>query len=122
MLQKRIFACVPAILFVFGLLLAASQDAQAQDKKKGTVTGEIKSSKASPNGKNTIIDVLAPGEEKARSYRVQYDPAVKAPIAAVLTEVRAAKVGDTCKFDWVDTGEGLAITKFEIVRKASDKK
>ena len=112
MLQKRIIACVPAILFVFGLLLAASQEAQAQNKKMGTVTGEIKSSKATPNGKSTIIDVLAAGEEKPRSYRAQ---------PAVLAAVRAAKVGDTCKFDWVDTGEGLAISKFEIVKKTGDK-
>jgi len=104
-----------------GLFLCATLDTSAQDKDKkkrtGTVTGEIKSSKATPNGKNTIIEVLAPGEEKARAYRVQYDPKVKGPIESVLKAVRAAKVGDRVQLDWIDTGEGLAITKFEVLTK-----
>lgn len=92
--------------------------AQAQARKTGSTTGEIKSSKKSPNGVNQIVEVLAPGEEKARPYRVMYDPEIKAPKRDVLAAVREAKVGDQVKFDWVDTGEGLAITKFEVVKKA----
>jgi len=94
--------------------------ADAQEKRRtGVMTGEIKSSKASPNGKNTILEVLAPGEEKARIYRVMYDPAAKAPIQKVLTAVRAAKVGDQVRFEWIDTGEGLAMTTFQVLRKAA---
>jgi hypothetical protein len=96
--------------------------AGGQDKKRtGSVTGEIKSKKDTPNGKNVILEVLAAGEEKARSYRVQYDPAVKGPLVDVLKAVRDAKVGDKTEFDWMDTGEGLAITKFQVLKKEKDK-
>ncbi len=101
-------------------------DVEAQEKKKrtGTLTGEVKSSKASPNGKNTLIEVLAAGEEKARVYRVMYDPAAKGPNAKVLEAVRAAKVGERAELEWIDTGEGLAITAFQVLKKAKtrDKK
>ena len=97
-------------------LLDAAQD---QKKRSGMITGVLKSQKKSPNGKNSIIEVLAPGEEKARSYRVQYDPKVKGPIEPVLKAVRASNVGDTVQFEWVDTGEGLAITSFQVLKKGA---
>ena len=117
-----------ARIFGFGLaaalLLVCGFSEAAQDKKKrtGTVNGEIKSSKPTPNGKNTIVEVLAAGEEKARPYRVQYDPKVKGPIEEVLKAVRAAKVGDRVQMEWIDTGEGLAITSFQVLKKAGDDK
>src|SRR5262245_45236648 len=101
---------VPVSLFAVSLMLCDLSVAQDNKKRSGTVTGEMKSTKASPNGKNQLIEVLAPGEEKARSYRVNYDPKAKAPLADVLTAVRAAKVGDRVQLDWIDTGEGLAMT------------
>lgn len=103
-------------LLVVPFLLNADLDAQ-QEKRTGTLTGTLKSSKATPNGKNVIIEVLAPGEEKARSYRVQYDPAIKAPIAKVLDAVKAAKVGDRVRLEWIDTGEGLAMKDFQVLTK-----
>jgi hypothetical protein len=96
---------------------AFSGTGDAQEKRSGTIIGEIKSKKDTPNGKNVIIEVLAPGEEKARPYRVQFDPKVKGPIATVLKAVREAKVGERVRFDWVDTGEGLAIKTFEVLKK-----
>jgi hypothetical protein len=102
--------------------LGSDSPAQEKEKRKGTVTGEIKGKKATPNKKNVIIDVLAAGEEKARPYRVQYDPKVKGPIPAVLKAVEAASVGDRVQLDWIDTGEGLAITKFEVLKKKSGDK
>lgn len=114
-MNRRMFSFALAL----GVFTIGASCIIGQERKKGTMTGEIKSSKVSPNGKNTILEVLAPGEEKARTYRVQYDPTIKAPLADVLKAVRAAKVGDTCTFDWVDTGEGLAITKFEVIKKKS---
>lgn len=95
-------------------------EARAQERKTGTITGEIKSKKATPDGKNVIIEVLAPGEEKARPYHVIYDPAVKGPIKAVLHDVRAAKVGDVVMFDWTDTGHGPAMKTFKVLKKGSD--
>lgn len=111
---------IAGVSFVFALVCAVNFSVASQDKKKrtGKLTGEIKSAKVSPNGKNTIIEVLAPGEEKPRSYRVQYDPKVKGPIPSVLKAVRAAKVGDRVQLEWIDTGEGLAITAFEVLKKA----
>ena len=114
MVHRLIGACV---IIALGIVCGL----EAQEKKRsGKLTGELKSSKASPNGKNTIIEVLAPGEEKARSYRVQYDKKANGPMPEVLKAVRAAKVGDRVQLEWVDTGEGLAITAFEVLKK-SDK-
>ena len=106
------------------VVLLAAGPAPAQEKKRGgSLTGEIKTKKDSPNGKNVILEVLAAGEEKARTYRVQYDPAVKGPKADVLKLVRESKVGEKVELDWVDTGEGLAITKFQVLKKGEkDKK
>lgn len=108
------FACL--------LLWGIGNEVQSQEKRKGTISGEIKSKKDTPNKKNVIIEVLAAGEEKARPYRVQYDPKVKGPIPEVLKAVKASNVGDRVQFDWIDTGEGLAITKFEVLKKKSGKK
>jgi hypothetical protein len=96
--------------------------AQGKERRTGSVTGEIKSRKDTPNGRNVIIEVLASGEEKPRPYRVQYDQKAKGPIPDVLAAVRAARVGDRVQLDWIDTGEGLAIKKFEVIKKKEDKK
>lgn len=101
------------------VVLCNIADAQEKTKRTGTITGEIKTKKNSPNGKNVIIEVLAPGEEKARPYRVMYDPEAKAPNQKILAAVRAANVGDQVRFEWIDTGEGLAMTSFQLVRKGS---
>ncbi len=104
---------------LIAIAACALTEADAQDKKKrmGMLTGEIKSSKASPNGKNQIIEVQAVGEENPRPYRVMYDPKIKGPIPKVLEAVKAAKVGDRVQIDWIDTGEGLAITEFLLLKK-----
>lgn len=104
--------------------LCTFSDAQEKDKKKrtGSVTGELKSRKDTPNKKNVFIEVLAAGEEKARTYRVQYDPKIKAPIADVLAAVKAAAIGERVQLDWIDTGEGLAITAFQVLKKKTDDK
>jgi len=90
------------------------------EKRTGTIAGEIKSKK--PQGKNVVIEVLAPGEEKARSYFVQFDPKIQGPIPEILSAVRAANVGDQVVFDWEATGHGPAIVKFEVRKKAEPKK
>jgi hypothetical protein len=95
-------------------------DARGDAKRSGTVSGEIKSKKEQNN--NVVIEVLAPGEEKARSYFVQHDPKVKGPIPDVLKAVRAANVGDKVVFDWEATGHGPAIVKFEVQKKAGGEK
>jgi hypothetical protein len=107
---------------VLALLLACGlADGQEKKKRTGSLTGELKSQKATPNGKNVIIEVLAAGEEKARPYRVNYDPQVKGPIPKVLEAVRAAKVGERVQLEWIDTGEGLAITSFSVLKKSDQK-
>ena len=113
----RACTCFAAVVLV--ALAVFSAPAPGQEKRTGKVTGELKSMKDTPNRKNVVIEVRADGEEKARSYRVQYDPAVKGPIPDVLKAVKAASVGDRVELDWVDTGEGLAITKFAVLKKAA---
>lgn len=92
----------------------------APGKRTGTIDGEVKSTKE--QGKNIVIEVLAPGEEKPRSYFVQFDPKLKAPMPEVLKAVRGAKVGDRVVFDWEATNHGPAIVKFEILKKAGGDK
>ena len=92
----------------------------APEARGGTIDGEVKATRE--QGKNAVIEVLAPGEEKARSYFVQFDPKLKAPMPEVLKAVRAAKVGDRVVFDWEATGHGPAIVKFEILKKKGGEK
>lgn len=97
---------------------AVAQDKPKDDaKKSGTIIGELKSKKDTKDGKNTTIEVLAPGEEKARSYFVNWDPKIKGPIPKVLEAVRAAKVGDKVELKWVGTNHGPAIEQFEVIKK-----
>jgi hypothetical protein len=94
-------------------------EALGQEPRSGTVTGELKAKKDTNDGRNTLIDVLAPGEEKARSYHVQYDEKIKGPLPDILKAVRGAHVGDRVEIEWVATGHGPAIKKFQIVKKGS---
>jgi hypothetical protein len=94
--------------------------AQVEKPKTCTIIGELKSRKDTADGKNTVSEVLAPGEEKARKYHVMYDPKAKAPIQSVLKAVRAAKVGDRVELKWVQTGHGPMITAFKVLRKGAD--
>ncbi len=96
------------------------KDVPKDGKRSGTIAGEVKSKKA--QGNNVVIEVLAPGEEKARAYFVQFDPKIQGPILEILSAVRAANVGDQVLFDWEATGHGPAIVKFEVRKKATEKK
>lgn len=115
-----VFVFVFSIAVVCGLGESVAQD---KDKKKrtGTVNGELTSRKDTPNGKNVFVEILAAGEEKARKYHVMYDQKAKGPIAEVLAAAKAAKIGDRVQCDWIDTGEGLAVTTFQVLKK-TDKK
>jgi hypothetical protein len=106
---------------VTALVMTGFSTAQEKDKKKrtGTVIGEIKSSKPAPNKINHLLEVLAVGEENARTYRVAYDPKVKGPMPEILAKVKAAKVGDRVRLEWVE-GEGFNITAFEVLKSAKD--
>ena len=104
------------------IVVASAADAQEDKKRTGSVIGTVQSQKPSKDGKNTFIEVLAPGEEKPRSYHVVYDAKIKGPIEAVLKAVRAAKVGERVELDWVETGHGPAIKAFRVLTKSGDKK
>lgn len=101
---------------VASFLLVADSDAQDK-KREGAVIGVVKDSKASKDGKNMFLDVLAPGEEKARAYHVVYDPKIKGPVPEVLKAVREAKVGDMVELQWVETGHGPAMKSFKVLKK-----
>src|SRR5262245_20094410 len=77
MFHKGFAISFAAALFV---LCGAGIEASGQEPRSGTVTGEVKAKKDSKDGKNTVIEVLAPGEEKSRSYHVQYDEKIKGPL------------------------------------------
>lgn len=111
---------VAMVSLIAGSLMGGSPDAvQEQKSKTGTIIGELKSQKQTPDGKNTIIEVLAPGEEQPRRYHVMYDPKLKGPIPSVLTAVRAANVGDVVEFDWIATGHGPAMKSFRVFKKGA---
>ena len=103
-------------------LASVSHAAQDDKKKSGTIIGEVKSQKSVNDGKNTQIEVLAPGEEKARAYFVNHDAKTKGPIPDVLKAVRAAKVGDRVELEWVATNHGPAITAFKVLKKTGSDK
>ncbi|MFO0969227.1 MAG: hypothetical protein U0793_27035 [Gemmataceae bacterium] len=108
-----------SVLFL-GLIVWGSPGAAQEEKgKSGSIIGELKARKDTADGKNTVIEVLAPGEEKARKYHVLYDPKIKGPIESVLAAVRAAKIGDRVEFDWVGTGHGPAIKAFRVLKKGA---
>src|SRR5439155_22805711 len=83
------------------LLCGPGNEVPGQEPRTGTIVGDLKSKKDSKDGKNVVVEVLAPGEEKARSYHVQYDQKAKGPLPDVLKAVREAGVGDKVEFDWV---------------------
>ncbi len=117
LLQRFVGVALVVCLLAGGMVVAAQEP-----KASGTIIGEVKSKKDTADGKNTEIEVLAPGEEKARKYFVNYDPKIKAPIASVLKTVREAKVGDRVEFEWMQTGHGPAIKTFKVIKKAADGK
>ena len=99
------------------VLCGLSSAGQEEKKKGGTVIGTLQSEKKTKDGHNSMIDVLAPGEEKARTYFVNYDPKIKGPIPSVLKAVREAKIGDRVELEWVGTNHGPAITAFRVLKK-----
>src|SRR5262245_30499589 len=100
--SRRFHAGIGSSLALVGVIVWSAQ--AAAQEKSGRVVGQWKCQKDTPDGKNTFIEVLAPGEEKARRYHVLYDQKAKGPIPSVLAAVRAAKVGDRVELDWVQTG------------------
>lgn len=115
MLRKIV---VLTFAFTLALVCGLSEAAQDKDKKKtGTIIGELKSRKDTPNAKNVFLEIQAAGEEAPRKYRVQYDKKANGPIPDVLAATKAAKIGDRVQCDWINTGEGLAITSFQVLKK-----
>jgi hypothetical protein len=99
------------------------------DKERtGTLVGELKSRAEAKNGRSVTIEVLAPGEEKARRYLVAYDPrdpAAEKPYKELRAKVDAAGVGDRVRLTWVNAPKGseggFFVTGFEVLRKADRK-
>jgi hypothetical protein len=110
MIQKLFLASLVAAMFV---ICSSSPNAQGQERKSGTLTGVVKSAKPTSNGRNVILEVLAPGEEEPRTYFVLGNP----PQPKMMDAARSARAGDHVRFDWVDTGEGLGIKSLEFVKR-----
>jgi hypothetical protein len=109
---------------VLAIWVLAGHPTAAEDEKPktGTIIGKLESQKDTPDGKNTVIEVLAPGEERPRKYHVLYDAKAKGPVESVLAAVRAAKVGDRVELEWVQTGHGPAIKAYRVLRKDGEGK
>jgi hypothetical protein len=116
---NAMFAKMIGMTLVFSFLSVCGLAAAQEPKTSSKIIGEVKSLKNSKDGKNTSIEVLAPGEEKARSYHVNYDPKIKGPNPKVLSAVRHAKVGERVELDWIGTNHGPAITAFKVLKKDS---
>ena len=84
----------------------------------GFVVGKLKSRTNTQDGKNSNFEVLAPGEEKPRSYHVIFDQKLKKPMPMVLEAVRSANIGDTVELEWQKTNHGPAVNKFKVIAKA----
>jgi hypothetical protein len=98
----------------------SNEETHAGQLRSGTVAGVIQSKKE--QGKNIVVEVKAPGEEKARAYFVQFDPKVQGPIPEVLQAVREAPVGSQVFLEWVATGHGPAIVRFQLLRTGNNDK
>ena len=105
-----------ATTLAFGLMVLLGVSNGQESKKSGTVVGEVKAQKDTKDGRNTMIEVLSPGEEKARSYHVTYDAKIKGPVPSILAAVRAAKVGERVELEWIGTNHGPAITSFKVLK------
>ncbi len=111
-------ACLQAILCAPWPVLAQDKD----DKERtGTFIGQLTSRKDSKNGKSVVLEILAPGEEKARRYFVAYnpkDPKAEEPFKALLAKVNTAKVGDRVRITWINSPPGseggFFVTSFEV--------
>ena len=110
---------IPSLAAALLMLCGTANEVTGEETRSGTIIGDLKSKKDSKDGKNVVIEVLAPGEEKPRSYHVQYDQKIKGPLPDVVKAVREAEVGDKVEFEWVATGHGPAITKFKVFKKGA---
>lgn len=118
------------LLASIGLLIASGAflACPAQEKVKvrtGTVTGVLKSRKDAKNGRSVTLEILAPGEEKARSYFLAYNPKeakAKDRYVELLALVDAAKVGDRVECGWVyappGAEGGFFVTSFRVLKKS----
>lgn len=84
-----------------------------QKVRTGTTIGELKSVSPAKNKRDLEVEVLAPGDEKARRYTVG------AQQKDVLVAVKAAAVGDRVEIGWFDTVEGLCVEKFLVLKKGA---
>jgi hypothetical protein len=121
-MKANILVKTVGIIIVISTSAGLSDAGEKEKNESYRVIGELKSQKNTPDGNNTLIEVLAPGEEKPRRYFVLYDPKINGPIVAVLRAVRAAHVGDTVELEWVKTGHGPAIKTFQVFKKAASKR
>lgn len=103
-------------VLIIGVMIALGapggvEGAQLKVLRTGTTIGELQSIRPAKNKRDVELEVLAPGEEKARRYTVG------AQQKEVLAVVRAAAVGDRVEINWFDTVEGLCVEKFQVLNK-----
>lgn len=105
--MRQKLVCVGVLIAL--LTVCGAGNAQLKKLRTGTTVGELKSINPAKNKRDTEIDVLAPGEDKARRYTVG------AQQKEIVAAVKAAKIGDRVEIEWYDTVEGLCVDKFQVL-------
>jgi hypothetical protein len=115
------------VIFALFFVIGSIGESAAQDKAKeraGVVTGEFKTRKDAKNGRSVTLEILAPGEEKARAYLLSYnpkDPKAKGRYLELVALVDAAKIGDRVECGWVNSPPGAEgaffLTSFRVLKK-----
>ncbi len=118
----RIFVVFACFFCIDGIGELAAQEKAKE--RTGAVTGELKSRMAGKNGRSVMLEILAPGEEKARTYILSYnpkDPKAKDRYVELLALVDAAKIGDRVECAWVNSPPGAEggffVTRFRVLKK-----
>jgi hypothetical protein len=108
-------------ILVYGLAVTLfffpvdSGQAQLKKLKTGVVAGEVRAIQTARNKRDMELELLAPGEEKARKYTVGAHQKV------LLETLKFLQVGDRVEIDWFDTVEGLCVEKLRLLKKTPGK-
>jgi len=124
--NSMIFKISAFVLLVGGgVMVAAAQN--SGKARTGLVTGELKSRKDATNRQSVTLQILAPGEEKARFYILSYnprDPKAKDRYTELRVLVDAARIGDRVECGWVNSPEGAEggffVTKFCVLNTQAE--
>jgi hypothetical protein len=105
-------------LFIASLLVIALVDSGASQEKRrtGALAGVVTDKGNSKDGKNGWVEIKADGEEKGRRYWPAADRKVGGPDREILAAIRKVGIGSRVRIEWIDSGDGKDMTKFEVLK------